>query len=187
MKYTMLQPKIRVALGLLALIFFLIIPVQAHEIKSSGSLAVLLHMNPDDSPIVGEQATLIFAFTDVKGVFNVKNCECVASVKQKDNQLFSKALEGAPEGYGSNASQIFYTFPKKGIYQVVISGKHRTGPNFEPFSISYNVRIERESSNQAPVDPLVKKADRTLLILSIVGIIGIIIIILSIRNLRKNK
>ena len=69
---------------------------------------------------------------------------------------------------------------------MTINGKPKPENNFNSFSLTYNVRIERENADQSPVDPLYKQSDRTTLIYGIAAIVGVAMIILGIK-LSKNK
>src|SRR5262245_38470205 len=87
----------------------------AHEVKISGSLSVLLHMEPQDSPVVNEPAQLFIAVSDTKNAFDINTCSCSVSIKQKDKTLLTTKLEAADTAYGSNVGLVKFAFPKKGI------------------------------------------------------------------------
>lgn len=130
----------------------------AHEIKIDGPMSVLLHMEPQDSPVVGEPARLFLAFTDSEERFALASCVCGVAVRRGDETLFVTKLDREEPEYGSNVASANITFPERGIYEVVVSGKPVTGGAFTPFSIQYAVRIERTDVRQDPVSPVVTAA-----------------------------
>lgn len=160
----------------------------AHETKTIGSLSILLHMEPQDSPVVKEPAHLFFAFTDAKDEFNLKSCACRISILYKDQVIFEKNLESADQAYGSNVATLDVVFPQKGVYQLAVSGESPEG-KWDQFSLTYDVRIERESLQELPVNPVAKEGVLkssygmyAVYALGIVGFFGIIYI-----GLRKTK
>ena len=129
-------------------------PTQAHELKGNGSIRALLHINPDDDPVAGQPSEILFLITDKAKRFNTTDCACEASVIENGQIVFSSALHKANSSYrGIFAPAIPYTFPRKGIYTVILTGKPKNPDTFESFSISYDVRIEKDASTP-PESPL---------------------------------
>ena len=166
--------------------------VSAHEIKSDGDMSVLLHMEPQDSPVVNESATLFFSFTEANNKFKIEDCNCSVKIFSNDQEINSTQLTQQPDGYGDNVLSMNMIFPAKNIYIVQLSGSSKTN-SFAHFAINYGVRVERENVSQAPVDP--KVTDEQLaaierknnLIWLGLGIVGICAILITVNNLRRNK
>lgn len=166
------------------------VSVSAHETKTIGSLSVLLHMEPQDSPVVGEEAKLYFAFTDANEKFNLAQCECVFEITKGKNTLNRNTLMSADALFGLNVALANFTFPNKGIYMVSLEGSARDG-SFESFAISYGVRIERENTEESPVDPLVQSWGRNFTLAHLIygagGIFALIIIIIGFYPKSKRR
>lgn len=119
----------------------------AHELKTVGAISSLLHINPDDDPIAGQPSELLFLIKDKDKKFNAQQCNCQASVSYNNEVLFSSALAKAASSYrGIFAPAILYTFPHKGMFTVTLRGEPKTANDFQSFSISYDIRIEKDAS-----------------------------------------
>jgi hypothetical protein len=127
----------------------LLLPVfaQAHEVKRSGTLEILSHREPEDSPIAREPAILYFSVTDSNDRFTFSDCDCFVSVSEGGDALLDRKLTAEDEApdWGVNVSKVDYVFPELGVYVLNIQGKSKTG-SFNDFSLDYDVRIERESA-----------------------------------------
>lgn len=120
-------------------------PATAHELKTDGTISVLLHINPDDDPAANQPSELLFLITDASQKFNPDNCNCQATVLDNDQAIFSSSLFTSKSSYGSIfAPAIPYTFLHKGIYTVQLTGTPKNPNEFQSFSFSYIIRIERD-------------------------------------------
>lgn len=162
---------------LIFLSFFIINSSSAHEVKGIGSLDVLLHMEPNDSPVINHPAYLFFAFNDSRKIFDLSLCNCGVKIESKGKVIFESKLESAEESYGSNVAKVDYIFPKKGIYNVKLSGES-TNKSFDPFFLVYDVRIERESLDESPISPTSRNSINLNVYIYGLGIIGAVAIIL---------
>ncbi|MBX4188102.1 MAG: hypothetical protein KW793_03130 [Candidatus Doudnabacteria bacterium] len=178
---------------LLLISALLLVPVVsgAHEIKHTGTFDILLHMEPQDSPVARETGQLYFSITDSKEKFGFKDCDCSVVIKDSDNkELLNRKLteeDEAPD-WGVNVSRVSFVFPKLGIYKVTIEGKSKTNL-FSNFSLDYDVRIDRESESQPATDPLPESTSlrNYYIIGGTVIVFGIIIYELFSRSRKKNK
>jgi len=115
----------------------------AHVLKSDGDIGAVVHIDPEDDPIVGQPATFFFDFKDRTNKFSLGACTCTASITNRGQEVFSAPLAGV--GSGSELSPFFqYTFPEKSLYTVVVSGKPNVEGAFQPFTLRYDIRVERE-------------------------------------------
>jgi len=55
-------------------------PVEAHVLKSDGSIGTVMYVDPDDDPIVGQVAQFYFEFKDRESKFDHQNCDCRVEV-----------------------------------------------------------------------------------------------------------
>ncbi|HYE22091.1 MAG TPA: hypothetical protein VD998_00705 [Verrucomicrobiae bacterium] len=178
--------------GLIAIVLGLLIVsnAQAHEIKTDGLTSVLLHMEPQDSPVVGEPATLYFSFDHKNNQFTVLDCNCRVVIKNsQDEVLLDQTLTTIEESFGENVYSTKYAFPARGIYFVSLTGNSKTN-KFDEINLEYGIRVERTSTNQPPVDPKVKIDDFNTLYwigISILIIGTAIYIILRQRKQKKDE
>lgn len=103
--------------------------MSAHVLKTDSDIGAVLHIYPDDDPIVNESSNLFFEVKDKSGTFSWSTCVCKMHI----------LLDGKEEYVGPvGQSGSSYIFPKKGIYQVQLSGES------PEFLLSYDVRVSRE-------------------------------------------
>jgi hypothetical protein len=129
---------------------FILAPIaNAHEFKLNRSIGALLHMEPDDSPIVGQPAKLFFAFKDFDNVFDPASCECHVVIFRNEKIIYDGILHSdGDSAYGPNVLSLEFVFPEKGIYTLVVHGRD-TEKKFQEFSLSYDIRLERDSAEEA--------------------------------------
>jgi hypothetical protein len=164
----------------------------AHEVQNDGNMSVLLHMEPQDSPIVGQEATLYFSFTEASDKFQVLDCDCQLKISNGNNVVKSLALSEVAESFGANVYTTTVTFPKKGVYTVDLAGKSKTAA-FADFHLNWFVRIERTDAAQTPIDPKVTAEDKrkmellNRLYVGGLGVLAIGAIVIVVINIRKNR
>lgn len=110
----------------------------AHESKQSGDTIVFLHVNPNDEPVVGEPASFYMLITKNRYQFPIEECVCTVSVLDtKGEVLVKKEFTGE-----LGSARVPYIFEKAGIYSIKIEGDPKTVGLFEPFSLSFEKRVE---------------------------------------------
>ena len=116
--------------------------ISAHILKTDGQIGGILHIDPDDDPIAGQASNLFWDFTNKGQKFNVNNCTCYVSILESGKEIAREQL----------INETFtYTFPKKDVYQVNVSGNPRVNNSFQPFILSYDIRVSRETTNVVPL------------------------------------
>ncbi len=110
-------------------------PVLAHVLETDGSIGAVMHIDPDDDPIVATPSYFFFEFKDTKGRFDLKNCNCKVSILKDKNQIYSSSL--------SNPT-FTYVFPERNVYQIKVEGK-AINNSFQDFKLIYTVRVERQN------------------------------------------
>ncbi len=136
-------------IALLPVIYFLysiigIPTVNAHVLETDGSVGAVLHIDPADDPIVGENTTLFFDFKDKQNKFQIEKCDCRLMILENGQQIFSAPMSSA---------SVSFTFPKKDIYSVQVNGTPLITNDFSPFSLKYDVRVDREANKSAVTVP----------------------------------
>ncbi len=137
-------------------LFFVSLPAEAHQIKTDGSMSVMLHSDPNDDPYAGEPAILYFTFTDKDKKFRMEACDCRAYVAPYDqlpeikDKGFLQALDSSDIArvYGSYSFE--YVFPRRDLYAVVVEGNPREEALFAPFRIIFDLRIAKGEDLTVP-------------------------------------
>lgn len=181
-----MKKNILVLTFLFSLFFFL--SASAHEIKRSGTIDVLLHLEPLDNPAVNEQAQLYFSFSDSTNKFKIENCDCSVKISNNGQVLQQTKVteENFAPDWGNNVARIPFIFPHKGIYQVELVSKS-VNKSFKDLTLKYDVRIERESEAEplTPKDEAPNNFFQNYYMIGGVIIIGGIIVYELLK--RKNK
>jgi len=128
--------------------------VLAHELKAEGTISALIHINPDEKPVAGQPSEILFLINDTEKRFKAEDCNCTASVIDNGETVFSSPLATGKTSYrGIFAPAIPYTFPHKGTYTVKLTGEPKSMDGFKNFSISYDIKIERDISSPPAPSP----------------------------------
>jgi hypothetical protein len=128
-------------------------PAEAHFLDTDGSIGAVLHIDPNDTPTANSQATFFFEFKDKDNLFQIENCDCIFEVEQNGKTIYSQPLSRISTKSNEANASISYTFPKRDIYTVRIIGKPLTANDFSPFSLSWELRIDKEASPQQQTQP----------------------------------
>lgn len=111
--------------------------VYAHVLSTDGSIGAILHINPDDSAQSGLPTSYDLWFTDTGGTMRLADCDCNVTVKNNDKTVGSKPLEATSDLDSSNT----FTFPEPAVYALEVTGKPKNGASFQPFALSYSLRV----------------------------------------------
>jgi hypothetical protein len=122
----------------------------AHILATDGSMGAILHIDPEDYPVVNQPQDLIFYFSDSSGNFRTQNCTCSLTISEGGSQIFHSALPSTT----STSAKLPYTFKKADVYGLAVSGQPKNG-SFQPFNLTYNIRVDthvpgESSGNYAP-------------------------------------
>lgn len=124
------------------------LPVKAHVLKTDSSIGAVIHISPEDDPIAGEQADFFFEFKDRQGKFTPQGCDCTASIVTGGKEIYSQPLFQNSDNPSLEDATFSYTFPERNIYKVKVSGKPTEGNVFEPFTLEWDIRVERVVSSK---------------------------------------
>lgn len=153
----------------------------AHFPATDKEIYAILHVDPNDSPIPGEQANLYFLITfgSSKKTFYLNQCNCVVTVIEEGKQIFQQQLldKNTPKNsiWGANVP---FVFPERDVYHITLSGKPLSGYTFHPFSVSWNFRVDEYPPISAPalqLQSLQKQSDPSFTYFAI-GFLSIIIL-----------
>jgi hypothetical protein len=122
-------------------------PVTAHKVETSQDVGGTFHIEPNDAPSAGKPEVAWFALTRKGGkVIPLEQCNCKLAVYSKPHKEGSLPLLQPPlkaiskEGYqGIPSAEII--FPKAAAYELEISGTPKAGADFQPFELSFDVKV----------------------------------------------
>lgn len=131
---------------ILILQIFLFLPksIFAHEFAKDKNISVIMHIEPEDNPTPLEESTFHFDVENSNQEFKLANCDCNVIIKEAGRRIFSAKLIGALDKSTSiyNGS-IQFVFPKEDTYQIELIGRPISGKAFQPFSLSWNVTVNK--------------------------------------------
>jgi len=139
-------------LSILVILFSLFLypqQIEAHVLKTDGSVGAVIHVSPEDDPVTRESTDFYFEFKDKEGKFIPENCDCNGIILQGGKEVYSAPLFQNSTNPSLENASFSYTFPEKDIYKVQVSGKPTTPGAFEPFTLEWDIRVARESETQA--------------------------------------
>ena len=120
--------------------------VEAHILKTDQNIGAVLHISPQDDPVAREVSYLFFDFKDKTGKFDPNQCDCTVTVYANKKIVHSESLTLDHSNKTASASTFSYIFPEKNIYIVQVSGKPRQINTFQPFVLSYDIRVNTTAS-----------------------------------------
>jgi len=134
----------RYLLTLLVLISGLVpLPVSAHVLKTDGDIGGVLHIDPNDNPTTGSTTTFFFEMRDRHNQFTLTHCDCQVIVTENGKQLSSKI----PSTLDTQTLTSSFNFPEKAVYQLTLSGKPTSGNTFQPFTLTWSVRVASDGGS----------------------------------------
>lgn len=158
-------------------------PIFAHTLKTDGSIGAVIHIDPEDDPIIGEPAYFFFDFKDKDGKFKAEDCTCVATIS-RDNQVLATQTLAADTSLQS--SSFSYTFPEKGVYHIEVSGQPLSTNGFQSFKLNYDLRVERTSNDKNSLSFGYSFLDKNFHLIAL-GIILVVFLTVFFLGKRKTK
>jgi len=121
-------------------------PVSAHFWQSAGPSTVLLHIVPDDDPIIGEPADLFFSFNNLAGTFDPSKYNFFISISDERGTLFTSNLS-LIEGTKPTLFErhIPFTFSQKGVYTIILTAIPASS-TLKEFNVQYQAQVDREKN-----------------------------------------
>lgn len=163
---------------------FLFFPshVLAHFPATDKNVTVVLHVEPNDSPIPGQPVTLYFLVNDANNSIKLSQCDCTLIITEHGKRLLSQSLHQQRETKPSIWEiQAPFNFPKRDEYTIALTGNPIEPAAFQPFTVLWDFPV-----TQSPEEPFPLR--ETLLFLAIGvdgGIVILIIILLAGKLLKK--
>lgn len=121
------------------------LPIFAHTVQRSGSVAALWHVEPAHNPRAGRPAQVWVALTRRGGqpIFN-REVVCTLEVRQEPGQklLLTSRLQGINVERYRDTPAATVTFPQPGRYQLRLACQPKAS-DLKPFSFTYGVTVGR--------------------------------------------
>ncbi len=133
---------------LLFLSVFILFPQtsHAHILEKSGTIGGVIHIDPDDDPIVGQESSIMIELKDTESHLTKDNCTCSFEIISEGKTLYVQPLFQGIENSDQSIA-IPYTFPRRDLYILRVKGEP-TGNEFTPFAFEYTIRVSREYSEK---------------------------------------
>lgn len=155
----------------------------AHVLEKEQTVGAVLHVSPNDDPVVGEVTDFFFEFKDTEGKFNPTLCICTVVIYENDKEVLKQDLFQSSTTPTLEEAIFSYVFPKKGLYTIKVLGES-TDSSFEAFTLEYDIRVDREKSSIAETTDDTSVSWIKQHIVHIVGgiLLGIFVIIVIIKE-----
>ena len=127
-----------------SVLLFSALHASAHVLKTDGTIGAVLHVDPNDQPSAGSVSTFFFDLTDTSKRFAVADCLCTFTINAGGKEVFAQPV--------ASLDPISYTFADPGVYTVTLAGAPRDGSGFQPFSLPYDIRVERGDAQPAETE-----------------------------------
>ena len=135
---------------LLLLVTFLFLstpkPAEAHFLATDGSIGAILHVDPNDSPVAGSQASFFFDFKDKQNKFKPENCNCTFEIDANGKTIFYQNLFQNNSNPSLSNASVFYTFPTINVYEIKVIGTPVTPHAFQPFTLVWYFRVDQQAN-----------------------------------------
>ena len=153
------------------------LPASAHELESDNGVNAILHINPDDNPVVGKQIGIYFLFARSDGAFSINNYDLSLSLKSATGAVTKYQINPAYFGAASKGSATV-DFPTADVYDLIVTGT-ATDPAAKSFKLDYPVRV---AGGTAAVSA--KTADPSIVLIT-GATVSIVFVMIAVSNVRR--
>lgn len=168
---------------ILAIFFIAPFSLSAHVLEVDSEVGVLMHIDPEDSPMSGSESNIFLSFKYKDSYFSLTECKCIIEIKKEGEtiKIFNKEEIKETEDTLSFA----FIFPTKGTYELNISGESPT-KSFQTFEQMFPITVTRESAS-TPLEKTKAKSllDGHVLHFILFGGAGAIVLFTSFRSPKK--
>ncbi len=140
--------RIVVAIFLLAIAAFMPQGAEAHSIESDSTISALIHIDPNDNPVIGRSAFIEFSVTDTSEQFSFNRCDCSLTIKNHDRGTADQLKPDQLIIVNSNKGGFSYTFSEKGSYDLTLAGTttSEAEQKFEPFVLDFDIQVTNDGT-----------------------------------------
>jgi hypothetical protein len=115
----------------------------SHELAADKEVGALMHIEPSDDPKVGVSSKVWFDLVKKGGQkISLAKCDCVLSLYKSTARtpLAQPTLLDSTAEEDKSVLSAQVTFPERGAYRLVLSGKPKEEKIFAPFTLRWTVR-----------------------------------------------
>ncbi len=116
----------------------------AHFLATDKNIGAVLHIDPNDAPVAGEQAGFFFEIKDKINKFKATDCSCRVDILENDTVIYSDAVFTQNTDPNLSTASLFYTLPKTDVYTIKLIGTPRSSNAFAPFILSWDIRVDQQ-------------------------------------------
>lgn len=177
----------KIFVALLVFLGLVIVTTQiayAHVLKYDGTIGAVLHVNPDDDPIVGQSTNFFFEFKDKEGKFKPEYCDCKVTIAAEGKEVYSGDLFETVSNPDLTNASFSFVFPSKNIYKIAIHGI-AIDDSFQEFTLVYDVRVARVSENAGPEQVGESESDNNFVYIATFILTGLLLIVYKFKNRKK--
>ena len=109
----------------------------AHFLATSGDIGAVLHMDPNDDPIANQPTAFYVEVKQRANQFDPQNCSCTVTLSKGGETVLSQP-------FSANFS---FVFPERNVYHLAVMGKPLTGTPYAPFTLQWDVRVDRSNTD----------------------------------------
>lgn len=116
--------------------------VLAHNLKRVQDIGITAHISPDDEPVVGKEADIVFETESENNKFDFKNCNCEIEIFSGSEKIASQEIKA-----NGNTARLKYTFQKTGDYKIILNAKPQNlDSGFTNFSVDFPYYVRSKGS-----------------------------------------
>lgn len=131
-----------------ALVFGTSEVAQAHVLTVDGDIGAVLHILPDDNPMVGESTQYVLSFSGTS--LNLTHCNCRVHIIEDGQEIATQPLKLTNDTVGEGT----YTFMRPAVYTLEVTGAPTTPGVFQSFKLQYEVRVAGGIVEAKQISPL---------------------------------
>lgn len=130
--------------------------VFAHGNDLDQGITAILHIDPNDKPVIDSPAQFYFTFQDPSGFFEINRCDCTIKLLQNETELDRQPVAQPDSPFASLGSYPLYTrtFEESGTYELELAGTPKDGATFQPFTLHFDVKVEGRGSTVSGYHPM---------------------------------
>lgn len=113
----------------------------AHEFISSGPATLFLHIDPNDTPVPGQVATIYTNIADKEKGFDVDTCNCTLTVGKDGVTLLSAKLLSSTDPNAFGIQGVPVIFPSAGKYDIGVTGAPTVAGAFTAITLDYDITV----------------------------------------------
>lgn len=121
----------------------------AHVLQTDRTIGAVMHIDPNDDPIAGEQASIFFELKDTTNRLTSKNCDCKIAILESGKTIYAQPIFQNNSNPSLDNASLFYTFPNPDVYQIILTGNPLSKNSFQPFKLTFNIRAEQPTDNSS--------------------------------------